>query len=184
MSELIENCFVLSVKAVLRSIDRAEPLEAALNGHRFGVQCQFNTTTDPSAILTYTRGQEPQKIALEWQDLTFGRTAYFRCSCGYRCRHLYLPPGRATSGFGCRQCHHLKYELSSINRSSVHGKLFYRTNRMIKLASKREEMRRIFHKGDYTHRYQRFLKLCDRAGLSGVVNDARDLLNAVQAQSF
>lgn len=182
MSELIENCAVLTVKDALKSIHSAKPVEVASNGREFGIQCQFNTATDASAILTNSKGEELQEIALEWIDLTYGRTAFFICECGYRAKKLYQPPG--AKKYLCRRCHGLRYELSSINRNSLHGKLFYRTNRMIKLANQRADLRYIFYEGRYTHRYERFLTLCERAGLNEVVNDARELLKAVKAQSF
>lgn len=182
MSQLIENCAALTIKDALKSVRSAKPVEVASNGHEFGLQCQFNTAMDVSTILTYGKGQEPQEIALEWMDLTFGKTAFFICECGRRSRKLYLPPGTGVARFRCRICCHLKYELSQINRNSPQGKLFYSTNRIIKLANKRENMRRIFYAGTYTTRYRRFLKLCGQAGLDQVVSDANDLLNAIKAQ--
>lgn len=182
MSELIEDCYALSAKEALRCADGAKRLVARVDGNDFGVQCQLNATIDPSAISIRIGGGVAQEIAMEWQDITYGRVAFFKCPCGCRVRKLYLPPGARQ--LLCRHCWHLRYELSNINRSSVHGKLFYRTNRMIKLASKRESMRRIFCRGNFTRRYQGFLKLCDKAGFAQISADARNLLEAVRAQSF
>jgi|GEM_PF-2668391 len=172
---LIENC------AVLKSSDISREGRSTLNlgNAKTSISAYLDNETSPPFAVITIGSNEPQTIELEWLDLTFGRTLYFKCPCGYRARHLYLTPGAAK--LLCRHCCHLKYELSQINRNSPQGKLFYSTNRIIKLAGKRENMRRIFYAGTYTTRYRRFLKLCRQAGLDQVVNDANDLLNAIKA---
>jgi len=134
---------------------------------------------DDEASLVFDAGDGhlPQQIMLTEQAITFGIRRYFVCACGARCNKLYLPPGKRE--YRCRACYRLRYELSYINRTSKHGRLLYRTNRMLKLVDKRAGMSRVFYNGQYTKRFDRFLNLCGRAGLVDVVNDAGNLKAAV-----
>lgn len=135
--------------------------------------------TDGDDFLVFDAGGDhpPQRIMLDEQSITFGLRRYFLCECGSRVNKLYLPPGK--SQYKCRVCYKLRYELSYINRTAKHGKLLYRTNRTIKLIDQRAGMSRVFYNGQYTKRFSRFLKLCSRAGLDDVVDNALTLKNAI-----
>lgn len=124
-------------------------------------------------LFVSVNGQNPQKFAWELVEMTFGEKAYFYCPCGYRATKLYLPPN--SSEFKCRKCHKLRYELTVLNRKSVAGKSIYQINRLHKLANSRAGMSRIFYNGNFTKRFERFLRLCDRAGLESIVKGANDL---------
>ncbi len=118
-----------------------------------------------------------QQILIAEQSITFGIRRYFVCECGAQVNKLFLPTGKKE--YKCRNCYKLRYELTTINPRSIHGKLLYRTNRIIKLTNKRTELNRIFYRGRYTKRFNRFLHLCDRAGLVEVLDNAAKLSSAV-----
>lgn len=125
-------------------------------------------------------GNTDQRILISSQELYYGTRNYFRCDCGTRCSRLYLPHGK--DYFRCRSCHHLRYELSGINRSSAHGKLMYVTNRKIKLVNSISNITRPLYKSRYTKRYTSLLTLCQKVGFDNVVIDARNLMKAIQSQ--
>ena len=122
----------------------------------------------------------PQQIALAAEDITFGTRHYFLCGCGSRVSKLYLPPNKKE--YRCRSCYGLRYELAVLSRTSAQGKLLYRTNRMLKLSEQRAHMNRIFYRGAYTRRFDRFLQLCLNAGLLETVREAMELEAAVASQ--
>ena len=129
---------------------------------------------DTFLIISIGGDHLPQRLLISECQLKFGIRSYFVCDCGRRSYKLYLPPDREE--LKCMICYRLRYELSGINRSSSHGKLFYITNRTIKLANQREDLNRIVYKNKYTKKYQAFLRLCGKAGFHGVVKEAQDLM--------
>jgi hypothetical protein len=116
---------------------------------------------------------------MEWEDITYGKRAYFICECGHRATKLYLPHNGHE--FKCRKCHGLQYQLTTFNRYSVAGRSMYRMNRLHKLSNERAGMSRIFYNGNYTKRFERFLGLCDRAGLDHIVKGANDLKALIES---
>jgi hypothetical protein len=118
-------------------------------------------------------GGIPQMLSFEWQEITYGKRAFFVCDCGSKVGKLYLPPHGKE--FLCRKCHQLRYFLATINRQSVAGRSIYRMNRLRKLSESRAQMGRIFYNGEYTKRFCRFLSLCSKAGLNHVVEGAEQL---------
>lgn len=128
---------------------------------------------DQSNWLVSVGGNEPQALVLEQVAVTFGKRLYFRCSCGRLAAKLYLP--EHSHEFLCRQCHGLKYQLSVLNSRSIAGKAIYRMNRMQKLANSRAGIGRIFYNGNFTKRFERFLRQCDHAGYESIVKGANDL---------
>ena len=144
------------------------------------IDCWLDDPGDPDILCVSVRGQEPQKLTLEWLDSTFGKRAYFNCACGYRAARLYLSPNGTQ--FGCRRCQNLKYRLSSLNPRSRAGQAIHRLVRAKKLIETRANMSRIFYRGKYTKRFNRFLRRCSDAGLNDVVDDARSLLEVVKSQ--
>lgn len=154
----------------------------------------LNNNTDSNVQLNYwmenegdtsvwwisINGNEPHRLTLEWEAVTYGDRAYLCCpSCERRGSKLYLP----TNGnqFKCKDCHNMIYRLQTFNKNSVAGKMLYKMNRMQKLADKRATMGRILYNGIYTKKYERFLTLCDKAGYTSIVKGAeqlRELINA------
>jgi hypothetical protein len=132
---------------------------------------------NPSVAFVSISGNEPQSIGLEWKTITFGERAYFLCECESRVSKLYLP--RGSFRFKCRKCHSLQYQLTSFSRYSVAGKSLYHMNRLQKLTDSRAGMGRIFYNGNYTKKFERFLGLCDKAGLENVVQGAKVLKELV-----
>jgi hypothetical protein len=122
---------------------------------------------EPAAAYVSIDGQEPQIIGIEWQDITYGKKAYFVCQCGERASKLHLPV--RGKQFKCRACHGLRYQLTTFNRNSIAGQSLYRMNRLQKLIASRESMGRILYNGNYTKKFERFLGLCERAGYNDIV---------------
>lgn len=169
----VEDCTAITAKEALRIASRLKNKKTKLE-----LDCWLDAD-DASALWLRIIDQEPQRVAIEWIALNFGYGAYFECSCGFRASKLYLVP--RGNKFACRMCQKLKYRRSSINPNSVAGYAIHRMEQVKKLADERAGMSRIFYKGQYTHRFNRFLSQCSAVGLHGVVRDARELLEIVKS---
>lgn len=175
----IENCFALTTQDIARSLKVALETGDFMRGNlRPDVNYWLEDPWDPSVVLLSVGESELQKVSLEWFDVTFGQRVYLRCSCNRRVTKLYLP--RDHTVFKCKNCHNLRYRLGALNRYSSAGKALYRMDRLQKLAGNRASMSRIFYNGNYTKRFERFLRLCDRAGLKSIVQGANDLKALLQ----
>lgn len=168
----------MTTKDVGRRFDRIRKIGVNSLERRPGIQYWFDDMTDPTCVFISVDGHEPQRFAWEAIEITFGERAYFRCTCNHRAAKLYLPPNGTK--FLCRGCHGLQYRLSSFNRHSVAGVALYRMNRLQKLADSRASMGRILYDGKYSKRFERFLGLCDRAGLDSIVQGASDLKTLIK----
>ena len=171
----VENCFVLRSKVILDNLDDVMQMGNFLYKQPLpGVDYFLDDfSSDNAIVMVSIEKKKPQKIEIEFVDLTYGQTGYFRCECGKRVSKLYLPP--QGTKFACRSCHGLRYRLSTLNRNSIAGKSIYQIERINKLSSSRAGMDRIFYNGEYTKRFNRFLKQCEKAGLDSIVKGARDL---------
>lgn len=157
------------------------PNDILLNRYndRTDITCwPVDDSADPATVFVGMAGREPQELILEWNDITYGKRAFFVCSCGHRASKLYLPSH--SHEFKCRECHGLQYQLSSFSKNSSVGKSLYRMNRLQKLSDSRADMGRIIYNGKFSKRFERFLRLCDRAGLSDVVEGANSLKALLQ----
>ena len=164
----VEDCVTLTTKDLLQGVYK-----------RSDITYWQEDQNDQSIWSISVAGNEPREVAMEWEDVTYGKRAYFRCSCGHRATKLYLPLN--THEFKCRTCHHLHYQLSTFNRYSVAGRAIYKLNRMNKLSANRAGMSRIFYNGNYTKRFERFLGQCERAGcFDNIVRGAADLKQLLQ----
>jgi hypothetical protein len=178
---LVEDCFVLTPRDVGKRPDRLRRIGVNILETRKDINYWFDDINEPTRLFISVDGHEPQEFVWELVDLTFGIREYFYCSCGHRATKLYLPPNGTE--FKCRECHKLKYELTLLNRKSVAGGAIYRINRLHKLANDRAAMSRIFYNGEYTKRFNRFLGLCDQAGLDSIVKGANDLKELINWQT-
>ena len=142
-----------------------------------GISYWYEDPEDWSVWSISVNGSDPQEVKIEWEPITYGERAYFRCECGHRATKLYLPPNGHE--FKCRSCHDLRYQLTTFNRYSVAGRKIYQANRLNKLSNNRAGMSRIFYNGNYTKRFERFLGQCDRAGFSAIVDGANALKKLV-----
>ena len=163
----VEDSFTLTPKAILRNsnLERQDII-------------YWSDPNDSSVVFVSIAGREPQSLNLEWQTITFGERAYFRCICDHVSAKLYLPPNGTK--FLCRRCHRLQYRLSSINRNSVAGRAIYRMNRLQKLSDSRASMSRILYNGNYSKRFESFLRSCNRAGFDSIVRGAEDLKTLIK----
>lgn len=144
---------------------------------RIDINYWIGDGAEPSVVFVTIDAKEPQIIGLDWQDITYGKKAYFLCSCGVRVLKLHLPlHGKE---FKCRTCHGLHYELTTYNRYSIAGMKLYQLNRLNKLSNNRAGMSRIFYNGEYTKRFERFLGQCERAGFNSIVDGANALKQLV-----
>ena len=174
---LVEECFFITPKDVGERLYRVRKLGVNILENRPDITYWFDDMNNPAKLFISINGRESQSFDWELVELTFGEREYFYCSCGHRATKLYLPPNSCE--FKCRKCHNLKYELLSFNSKSVAGKNIYKINRLHKLANSRASMSRIFYNGQYTKRFERFLGLCERAGLDSIVQGANDLKTLV-----
>jgi hypothetical protein len=174
----VEECFTLTPRDVGNRIDRIRKLGINILENRPGIRYWFDDDDRPMYLFISVDGREAQKLRWEQVEITFGIREYFYCLCGQKSTKLYLLPNGKE--FKCRICHNLKYRLSTFNRYSVAGKAIYKMDRLQKLANNRASMSRIFYNGHYTKRFEKFLKLCDKAGLDSIVRGAQDLKELIQ----
>lgn len=92
-----------------------------------------------------------QEIEIEEDIATFGVRPYLKCTCENNAQVLYKPSDQAL--FSCRQCSNVKYESSSLNKSTMGG-LFYYTHKLIKLANKRQQIDRMIYANKFTKKAQ------------------------------
>jgi hypothetical protein len=186
MRTLIESCFSLDTKIIKKDLHRARDQKANIEGFINITQGNKKSAVDYSIeygseydYLVVQYGEEDQRIRLTESELTYGPRSWFICDCDRRVGKLYLPVG--ATAFKCRHCYKLTYELTTFNKNSKIGKYGYITNRTIKLMNMREQIRTIMYGDKLTERFNRFLKLSDKAGLASNREDAVTLLSALQS---
>lgn len=185
MRTLIESCFSLDTKIIKKDLHKARDQKANIEGFinitqgniksAFDYRIEYGSEYD---YLVIQYGGEDQKIRLTESELTYGPRSWFICDCDRRVGKLYLPVGATV--FKCRHCYKLTYELTTLNKNSKIGQYGYITNRTIKLMNMREQIRTIMYGDKLTERFNRFLKLSDKAGLASNREDAVTLLSAIQ----
>jgi hypothetical protein len=129
--------------------------------------------SDAYLVIEFDGGS--QRILLSNHELTFGTRTYLTCACGCRTNALYLNKGI----FACRKCHKLCYQSTTINKTTKHGQFLFKQSQIIKLMEMREGLNRIFYKSQYSKPFVRWLALCERAGLVDDVEDAKELMLAI-----
>ena len=178
---LIENTFALSTKLLKEDLHRArerKSVEGFLNTNHNGRPSVIDyhiEYEEEGTYLVVALGIESQRILLSEEELTFGTRSYLVCACGNRVNALYLNKGV----FACRNCQKLRYQSTTINRTSKHGQFLYQQSQILKLMSLRESISHIFYKSQYTKKFNRYLDLCGRAGLTSEISDAKELINAI-----
>ena len=186
-SLLVENCLAVSATHFKRAFVRIRKRKSVndlinipYRGKEITINYWSEYRNNEIYLVVAIKGLNSQDILLYESELAFGTRSYFVCKCGHRSHKLYLPSNKAE--FRCRKCHNLKYEITTINRNSIQGKLFYRTNRMIKLTNTRVGMNRIFYKNQYTKRFKRHLNLFSRAGFGEMAEEAKKLMEAMYSK--
>lgn len=178
---IVEDCFVLKPKDALSGTKIDKIIGRRTNNRPSELDIWFEEdSNDTNLIYVSVNGQEPQKLVLEYIYITYGEVVYFNCVCGRRMAKLYLIPN--SNEFKCRICHKLKYRSSLINSKSISGSAIHKFARINKIMEMRESISRIFYNGHFTKRYNRFLGLCDKAGLNDVIDGAQNLLKVVKSQ--
>jgi len=150
----VERCYKISLK------DFGKGLLAGKTG-KFEIyrglynkrKCAFRSIPyEPIRVqIAYEFGDRiyKQNIYLETEDITFGKRPYLLCGCGHRANTLYLRPDFPLY-FACRDCLHLDYELSHINRNILGGELIYRNNRLLKIEEAKMKMKKTNWRGKIT----------------------------------
>jgi hypothetical protein len=186
MKILVESCFHLDIKLLKKNLRLTREHKSGIAGFINILQRGVKTVADYSVeygtendYLVIVFDEEEQRIRLTESELHFGPRSWFVCDCDRRVSKLYLPPN--SRQFKCRCCHKLSYELTTFNKKTKSGLLFYRTNRIIKMMNLREGIRSTFYKGVPTCRFNRFLNLSDRAGMHNIRRDAEKLVEAIKA---
>lgn len=161
----IENCFYIT--PTYNSVDYDLM-------RRMDVRIEYHIEAEDH-ILATVGNNEPQRIDTEDVVTAVSWRRYFLCPCcEKRVFKLYLLPNGKE--FKCRKCHKLKYTITNINKNTPHGKMLYSMNRLDKLSKQREKMGTILYNGKYTKRFQRFLRMCSRAGYTKALTDAEELM--------
>ena len=176
----IENCFCLTPKRVDGTLNRiGRMIGDNRDIQRADIRYEYSQIDERYFILVTIDGNEPQKIVLEVIETSFGERQYFQCEgCQSRCHKLFLLPGGHI--FRCKKCHKIRYQ--TFNSSSKHGKLFERTKKALKLINEQADMTsRIWYRDAYTKRYSKFLNNCLKVGLTDIVNEARTVESAINA---
>lgn len=187
-SSLIEGCPSISIGSLSHDLLRFRNKEDNISGNldikngepALTYSYYFNYSDVDSLVILNNNTGSTQHVELASQELNFGTRNHFICECSRVCNNLYLPHG--SDSFKCRICCRLRYELSSINRSSKHGKLLYTTNRTIKLINLRSSITRPLYRSRYTKRMNTFIKLSHQVGLVHVVEDAHNFQMAILGQ--
>ena len=187
MKTLIESCFCLSTNLLKKDLRKARNKEKVegkfLNYRRDGRPCVLFYSVEydfnDKAYLVVAVGAEPQRILLSEHWLTFGTRTYLTCACLKRTNALYL---HKSDFLACRNCHDLRYEVSTIHNKGDYGRVLYRANKRIRLVNMRADMSHIFYKNKYTRRFQKWLRLCEEAGLNSEVKSTTELLRAIHSQ--
>src|SRR5665213_811525 len=93
-SSFVEDSFVLTPKGILQNLRRVMEIgPSAYVKPRADIDYWLEDPSDPSVVLVRVGESEPQRLNLEWQEITFGERAYFQCVCDHRATKLYLPAG-------------------------------------------------------------------------------------------
>ena len=184
MAELIEHCSIITTKRFRQDLQRVKELGRSVSGfidikHGNSLS-KADYTVEYGAefdyLVIHNEGTE-QRIRLVDGQLKLGVRIWFICQCGAHIAKLYLPPGGKE--FKCRRCHSLSYQSCTINKNSKHGAFIYKNSLILKVLAARENISRIFYRSKYTKRFNRWLDLCDKAGLLQERASANDLMGDI-----
>jgi hypothetical protein len=119
-----------------------------------------------------------QTIKIDFDYANYGLRPYLLCSCERRCNNLYLRPDGYV--FACRDCGRLVYELTRINRIVDGSEIFYRHNRLNKIKTAEEDVKRIVYSGKPTRKAAALMRMCTKWHIDEV---AKALINEYLARS-
>lgn len=103
-------------------------------------------------------GSSSQTIFLDTTELQFGTNVYFLCPCERRCRILYMKRV-SKSRFACRDCHNLRYELTTFSSNSEFGVFSRLLHNYYKMDEKKLEISRIDYNGQLTRKAKSVIEL-------------------------
>ena len=126
------------------------------------ISFSVNLNNTPKTILLFLKRKADssegvdQKIEIEEDVVTFGIRPFFKCSCGKNATVLYMTENRNL--FSCIDCANIIYESQTINKHTMNG-LLWHAHKMIKLANRREKIKRMFYGGGLSKKGQKFTEL-------------------------
>src|SRR3989338_4236283 len=174
----VEDCFFLTQKIVDRNFSRIRKMGSPIDLRRTDVNYWHEKEGSDWCLYIAVQNSEPQRVVLEEFETMYFYRVYFLCpGCSKRVHKLFLPPN--SKAFFCRSCHHLRYRLTTFNRTTAHGRALYRSLRANTLSLQRMNIQTPIYKGCYTRKFETFLRKCGKAGLQSVVDDARGLMEAI-----
>lgn len=97
-----------------------------------------------------------QNIELDYSFVNYGMRPFMLCRCGYRASTLYLRPDKYF-GFLCRSCANIVYEVRTLNKNSKNIRFSYLANRMRKLMTMEDLLRRPVYNNVGTRRFRSFV---------------------------
>ena len=126
------------------------------------ISFSVNLNNTPKTILLFLKRKADssegfdQEIEIEEDVVTFGIRSFFKCSCGKNATVLYMTENRNL--FSCIDCANIIYESQTINKHTMNG-LLWHAHKMIKLANRREKIKRMFYGGGLSKKGQKFTEL-------------------------
>lgn len=179
--ELVESCIALPVSLLIA--DAPKEGSVTINGRDRTLEVSYELSQND--ILDISFDGKEQCFELKKIPAFRGVKTFFVCSCGKRCRNLYLRPDGER--FGCRRCNDLNYLSSRTTRDTVNGTIFSDFSKLSKLIERREKLRSIWYRGEPTVKFKKLLTDAERYGFNEFVNwqrsgiqDLMDMKKAVE----
>ncbi len=180
----LDDCYILTPKVVIgvhhpvihtNTFSTPKP-----HGRTINYELEDPSDKGSGTIVTID-GNEPQRIDMTPISLHLGIRYMFVCECGRNCAKMFLPPNG--NRFMCRFCTDLPYMtwlFKDYGPNTLRGKLKKLKN-MERLAASRENITPIIYGGKFTKKFERMLRVAEKAGLTSFVQDAKDLKESLEA---
>ena len=188
---LVEDCRFVSItdiKAQLKGIQSGlSVVEGLININRhfqtkpLELKYWIEQKADDLSIFLILPGRIPQRVELSPRYLTYGTGYYFLCPyCGDQLSKLYLPS--LDGSFKCRKCHHLTYQLTTINKHSKFGKFSYIVALLNKQDNDSGKGSRLFYGNDFTKSFYRRIELHKKLGFTAPkVEEIKEVMRLVNS---
>lgn len=179
--ELVENCIALPVSRFIAGAPKEGNI--TINGRDRTLEIRYELSEND--ILTIGFDGKEQCFEIQKIPAFRGIKTFFVCSCGKRCRNLYLRSDG--EWFGCRGCNNLTYLSNRATRDTTNGVIFSDFSKLTKLIERREKIRSPWYRGEPTKKFQKLLSDAERCGFHEFVSwqlngiqDLRDMKRAVE----
>lgn len=172
---IVEDCFAIKIADLRDGPFLKQKGSLRLSAHDETMNVSYELLGD---VLYAEYNETEQSVAIEKKPALRGVAYFFLCSCGRRCKKLYLSPGR--EDFICRQCGNLSYQSCRISDSTKNGAILNDYCRMLKLIEKRENIRSVFYAGKFTSRFNKLLEYGTKQGFKGWVAEQREGMDKIR----